>query len=386
MSIRSHRPRQPFVLLPAFALLLAACSAQSGSPGASAGASASASASEAANPSCTASATAPADMTGSLTVLDWAGYDAKDFWTDFGTNYPKVNVGFEIGESDADIFSKMSTGDQADIFHPYTGWLQFYVDNHLVEPIDTSRLTNWDKVPDSFKKIGQVNGKQYFIPWDWGFSSILYRTDKVPSVDSWSVLFDPKYAKHVSMWDDGPAAVTTSSYIHGWDETKITDAQLATIKQEWTDQQANINLTNWAGEPELTAAMASGDVWAAYAWQGAYATLLGQGVPVAYANPKEGRNSWVGVYGIRKGTTNCDLAYRFLDQKLADKTSQNVVDLFYYGSANQTVMNGITDPTLKQAFSLDDPNILSHTNFTPNVTAAQRDAWTAMWAEVKAGK
>jgi spermidine/putrescine transport system substrate-binding protein len=210
MSNRSHRTRQPFVLLPAFALLLAACSAQSGSPGASSAASASAAASEAVNPSCAQGTTAPADMTGALTVLDWAGYDAKDFWTDFAKTYPKVDVGFEIGESDSDIFSKMSTGDQADIFHPYTGWLQLYVDKGLVEPIDTSRLANWDKVPESFKKIGQVNGKQYFIPWDWGFTSILYRTDKVPGgVDSWNALFDPKYAKHVSMWDDGPPRRTS---------------------------------------------------------------------------------------------------------------------------------------------------------------------------------
>ena len=98
------------------------------------------------------------DRTGSLTVLDWAGYDQPDFWTDFKTNYPKVDVSFEIGASDADIYSKMKAGDQADIFHPYTGWLQFYVDEGLVEEIDTSKLTNWDKVPDYFKKMGQING------------------------------------------------------------------------------------------------------------------------------------------------------------------------------------------------------------------------------------
>ena len=325
-----------------------------------------------------------AEMTGSLTVLDWAGYDAFDFWVDFQNTYPKVTVNFEIGASDADIYSKMKAGDQADIFHPYTGWLQFYVDEGLVEEIDTSRLTNWDKVPDSFKKIGQINGKQYFLPWDWGFTSILYRTDKVPEgVDSWAALMNPKFKGHVSTWDDGPGAVTVSAYIHGWDETKITPEQLATIKEEWI-QQRDVNLFYWAGEPELVDAMANGDVWVAYAWQGAYATLLGQGVPVAYANPKEGRNSWVGVYGIRKGSQNYDLALKFLDAKLAAATGNNVVNLFYYGHSNQDVMNGITDPTLKQAFSIDDPNILQKTNFTPNLTAEQRDAWTAMWAEVKA--
>ena len=327
---------------------------------------------------------APEEVSGELTVLDWAGYDAPEFWTDFQQAYPSVDVGFEFGASDADIYSKMAAGDQADIFHPYTGWLQFYIDEGLVEEIDTSLLANWDKVPEEMKVLGQFDGKQYFIPWDWGFTSVLYRTDLVPeAIDSWSSLLDPQYSGHISMWDDGPGAVTVSSYIHGWDETQITDEQLAQIQQEWTDQRDH-NLFYWAGEPELIEAMASGDVSVAYAWQGAYATLLGQGVPVAYANPVEGRNSWVGVYGIRKDTPNYDLALKFLDEKLGEETGNNVVNLFYYGHANQDVMNGITDETLKQAFSIDDPNVLDTTNFTPNLTAEQRDAWTAMWSEVKA--
>jgi spermidine/putrescine transport system substrate-binding protein len=326
----------------------------------------------------------PAEMTGTLSVLDWAGYDAEDFWIDFKNTYPKVTVNFEIGISDADIYAKMKAGNQADIFHPYTGWLKFYVDEGLVEEIDTSKLTNWDKVPDHFKQIGQINGKQYFVPWDWGFTSVLYRTDKIPEgVDSWSALMDPEFKGHISMWDDGPGAVTVSSYIHGYDETNISSDQLSSIKDEWIAQR-DLNLFYWAGEPELVEGMTNGDVWAAYAWQGAYATLLANGVPVAYANPKEGRNSWVGVYGIRKGTENLDLALKFLDAKLGEATGNNVVNLFYYGHANQDVMNSITDETLKQAFSVDDPTILAKTNFTPNLTAEQRDAWTAMWAEVKA--
>ncbi len=322
---------------------------------------------------------------GTLTVLDWAGYDAPDFWTDFQTSHPNVTVNFEIGASDADIYSKMKAGNQSDVFHPYTGWLQFFVDDGLVEEIDTSKLTNWDKVPDSFKEIGQIDGKQYFVPWDWGFTSILYRTDKIPEgVDSWSALLDPKYKGHISMWDEGPGAVAVSSYIHGWDQTKLTDEQLAQAKAEWTAQR-DLNLFYWTGEPELVDAMAKGDVWLAYAWQGAYAQLLSQGVPVAYADPKEGRNSWVGVYGIRKGTENLDLAHKFLDAKLAEATGNNVVNLFYYGHVNEDVMQGITDETLKKTFSLDDPDVLEKTNFTPNLTAEQRDARTKMWTEVKAG-
>ena len=279
----------------------------------------------------------PESVTGEVLVLDWSGYDAEDFWIDFKNANPDVDVTFEIGASDADILAKMMAGSQADVFHPYTGWLQFYVDEGLVEEIDTSRLKNWDVVPDSFKALGQFNGKQYFVPWDWGFSSILYRTDHIETVESWDILLDPQYDGHLSMWDDGPAAVTVSSYIHGYDETAITAEQLEAIKAEWT-AQAPLNTTYWAAESDLVPLVEADEVWAAYAWQGAYATLLSNGVPVGYANPKEGRNSWVGVYGIRKGTPNLDLALRFLDAKLGQATGENLVNLYYYGTANEDVM------------------------------------------------
>src|SRR2546422_655518 len=210
------------------ALLFAACSgAASPSPSPAASSAPSAAPSVAASPSPTPTPIPVDKGTGSLTVLDWSGYDTPDFWIDFKNKYKNVNVAFEFGQSDGDIYTKMKAGDQADVFHPYTGWLQFYVDEGLVAEIDTSRLANWDKVPDKFKQIGQINGKQYFVPWDWGFTSILYRTDKITTpVDSWGILFDAKYKGHLSMWDDGPAAVTVSSDVHSYDETNITADQL----------------------------------------------------------------------------------------------------------------------------------------------------------------
>ena len=295
-------------------------------------------------------------LSGNLTVLEWSGYEDPLYWADFQAANPDVVVNFPFGTSDADVYGKMKAGDESDLFHSYTGWLQFFVDEDLAQPIDTSRLTNWAKVPDSFKQVGQFNGEQWFVPWDWGFTSILYRTDKVPEgVDSWDALMNTAYKDHVSMWDDGPGAVTTSSYIHGYDETAITDEQLADIKQEWIDQKP-LNYNYWtADQTELVPWMKDGSVWVAYAWQGAYATLLYDGVPVAYADPKEGRNSWVGAYGMRKDTTNLDLAYAFLDAKLGQLTGENLVTNFYYGTTNADVMNGITDETLKEAFSVDDP-------------------------------
>ena len=67
---------------------------------------------------------AVAGASGQLAVLDWPGYDEQAFWIDFKNKHPDVTVNFEIGSSDADIYGKIKAGSQADIFHPYTSWLQ----------------------------------------------------------------------------------------------------------------------------------------------------------------------------------------------------------------------------------------------------------------------
>ena len=377
---RSTSPLHALVILSAVALITAC--GPGASPVPSAGPTASAAAVVTAPP---ASETPPDQVTGTLDVFDWSGYEVEDFYVDFAEKYENVTLTFgNMGSSDADIFNQMNTGIRhPDVFHPYTGWLNFYVDEGLAAEIDVSKLKNWDKVPDKFKALGQINGKQYFVPWDWGFSSILYRTDKIDSVDSWAVLTDPQYDGHIMMWEDGPGAVTVSSYIHGWDEMAITAEQLAESKEEWT-RVLCANPTTWVYETDLVDGVQNNDVWAAYSWQGAYATLLGEDLPMAYADPKEKRNSWVGMYGITAESQNYDLALRFVDEKLGAKTGENLVNLYYYGTVNQEVMSAITDETLKEAFSIDDPSILDSTKFTPILTAQQRDDWVAMWTEAKA--
>jgi len=375
MTIQFRSVGRWVALFAVLSLVVAACSG----PGASVSGSAGASAEATATP-------VPEPEPDELTVLEWSGYEAEDFWTDFKSASPDTELSFEFGISDADILALMEGGSEADIFHFYTGWQQFYVDQGLVHEIDTSKLTNWDKVPESFKALGQIDGKQYYVPWDWGFTSIMYNTEHVDEVTSWDALFDPQYADHISMWNDGPAAVSVSAYINGWDETQITAEQLTQIEADWIAQKP-LNAFYWSSEyVELCPNYGPLDeqVWIAYAWQGCYATSLAAGAPVAYANPDEGRNSWVGLYGISATSDSPELALAFLDAKLAELTCSNAVTLFYYGCANQEVMDAIEDPVLIEAFALDDPSILETTNFTPLVTQEQRDAWTTMWSRVQA--
>jgi len=321
---------------------------------------------------------------GSLAVLEWAYYEVLDMSADFCDAHPNVDVTFNFGASDEDIFAKTQAGSGEDIVHFYTPFLKFYVDEGLIQPLDTSKLTHWSEIPNKFQDLCTLDGKVYCVPWDWGYTSILYRTDKIPEgIDSWSALTDKKYAGHVSMWDSGPGAVTVGTYITGYDEANLSDAQLNDIKKIWIGQRP-LNTRYWTAEPDLVADFTSGDVWLAYAWNGAYYQLLTAGVPVAYANPKEGRNSWVGQYAISAKTKNYDLALAFLDGKLAVKTATNLLTEYAYGHVNPKAYGAVTDANLRTALSLDDPTELDRTNFTVPISFDDFQRFVAMWAEVKA--
>src|SRR5512146_873747 len=58
--------------------------------------------------------TPPDQVTGSLNVLDWTGYDAEWAWQDFKNKYKNVSVTFDFGDSDAAQYGKMKGGSQAD--------------------------------------------------------------------------------------------------------------------------------------------------------------------------------------------------------------------------------------------------------------------------------
>ncbi len=359
------------ILLVGAALMLAACQPAAGA------------ATQAPPAAQATSEPAPAEPA-TLTVLEWAYYEVPEMWVEFGQEHPEVEVVFNFGADDPDILAKTLAGSGEDIIHLYTPFLQFYVDEGLIQPIDTSKLENWNKIPQGFQESCTIDGVVYCVPWDWGFSSLLYRTDKIPAgVDSWSALFDEAYAGHISMFDDGPSAVAVAAYILGYDEQNLSDAQLDEIKQMWLDQ-ANLNLFYWGDEASLEAGFTSEDIWIAYAWNGAYYRLLTAEVPVAYADPVEGRNSWIGQYVISANTENYDLALEFLDGKLGEQTATNLLVLYAYGHVVPEYFDAVTDPLLIQALSLDDPSILDHTNFTVPLSSVDRDRFNEMWAEVKA--
>jgi len=148
---------------------------------------------------------------GTMNILEWQGYEAngteaqtygmlagKSYTDDFGPDGPKYT--YIVNDTQAVNKARQV---QFDLMHPCIENLQDYVNGGLVQPWDTSLLPSFKNLNPVLTKKGQIDGQQYFIPWDWGYASILYRTDKVAPEDAtgWELFWNEKYKGRIAMWD-----------------------------------------------------------------------------------------------------------------------------------------------------------------------------------------
>lgn len=325
---------------------------------------------------------------GPLIVLDWSGYEQEVFWQEFKQAYPKVQVEHTFFAEDAEAFAKLQSGFVADLVHPNSSWLQLYVDNDLLQPIDTSKLKNWPQIMEPLAKMGQVNGKQYMVPWEWGYDSILVRTDKVPEMpDSWADLWDPRYQGHVSIFDSAESSIVVGALALGYDPYTMTDQQLEEVKQKLIALKPNL-LGYWTDYTEINQQVASGEVWvAANTWPDAYVALKAEGIAVDYITPKEGRIGWVYGYCIPKSSKNPALAHAYIDAVISKAAMVEMATQYGYGAANMAANDEIVktlDPDVVRVMQLNNPDIVKTTVFMKPLTESQREKWTKVWDEVKA--
>ncbi|MCA9995907.1 MAG: ABC transporter substrate-binding protein [Anaerolineales bacterium] len=331
-----------------------------------------------------------AEGDGKLTILEWSGYEATenpDFFGPFVEKYGE-NFGDKLDyiffAEDAEAYAKIQTDVAADLVHPCNSWWQLYVDNGLVQEIDTSKLSNWSHVNPALAALGQFDGKQYFVPWDWGYESMLVRTDLVPEVPtSWADLWNPQYAGHIALWDSGEANYAMTALAFGIDPWNSTPENDEFIKQKLIELKPNV-LTYWSDYTEAYDLPQTGDAWIVVnAWQDAYANADSNGFAVEYVQPSEGRLGWVCGFGISTNTADLDLAYEYIDASIADSSMAALANTYWYGPANTNALADI-DPYVVEFMELDQANsIQERTSFYQPITEEQRQTRTGIWDEVK---
>jgi spermidine/putrescine-binding protein len=298
-----------------------------------------------------------------LVVHDWAYYQ-KDF-TGFKAYFQKYGVPKYItfNTDQAELARAASGAITYDVTHPCIAYIPDWQAAGLIGAIDTKKFTAWKSVNKELAAPGVVDGKPYGVPWDWGYSTPMYRGDKyVPSAQSWeAILFDKKLRNKVTMYDEGVAIIKIGALINGHQNINtLTQKQIDQSRDTMIKAKANI-VSFWQSETQAMQDFISGKVWVTYAWPDTYAQVVAKAsmknAKVVYMQPKEGMLAWICAFAISAEPKNEDLAYAYLNTAYSTPAMDYLVNAFYTGGAAMTpAIIAKTPKKFVKQFHLDSLN------------------------------
>ena len=323
-----------------------------------------------------------------LTMVIWEGYADPSFAAKFEEENDATINATPMSSSD-DAFGRLQAGGGSnfDLVSASNDVSQRLIDAGLVQPIDTSRLTNYENLYEQFQMPEYItkDGELYGANFAWGPTLMLYNTEEVTEEPtSWRALLDEQYTGKISTWN-APIQIAQYALLldpKPEDPYVLDEEQLAQVRDILVEQRPLIR-TYWNLGDELKQLYASGEVIISDAWPYVGLGLKEQGVPVAEVIPEEGVTGWSDSWMITSGAQNVDLAYKWMDYMIGPDGQMGVLNNNGYAITNRTVIEGL-EPELREALLMDNieegyDSILMWRN-VPNY-----DQWLAIWQEVTAG-
>ncbi|MDO6966515.1 extracellular solute-binding protein [Rhizobium alvei] len=327
-----------------------------------------------------------------LTIFDWSGYEDPAFHPAYTAKHGS-EPDFSFFGDEEEAFQKLRSGFKADLAHPCSQSVVKWREAGLLQELDPAKLTNWKDVLPGIAKMNNLmtssDGKAWFLPFEWGNTLAIYRSDKVTDAEvaSLKAFADPKFKDRVSIGDNVDDAYALASLAIGLkDWTKMTDAQFAEASAFLREVHKNVRLY-WTENTDLSQAMASGEVDLAWGWNETGTTLQKDNIPVTMKkDTAEGHSTWVcGYVRLKDSSATDETAYDFLNAISNPDIATYMVDSWGYGHANGKGMAAV-DPAILKAKGYDNiDKFVDNTLFQSPMPIALREKMIAEFEKIKAG-
>ncbi|WP_413875125.1 ABC transporter substrate-binding protein [Albidovulum sp.] len=272
------------------------------------------------------------------TYFTWGGFDIPEFFKPYVAKYGDLPNFATYGGSEEGL-TKIRGGFVVDVAHPCNSSMPRWAESGFFQPIDTSRLSNWpDIIPELVDLEGNAAeaGNVWMAPFEWGQTSITYRTDlfELQGEESWDMLWDDRYSGRLgSLASAGDAwwcAAIKAGVPFGELHTPEAIAKVAEVLRA----QRPLIRTYTDDTSSLEQALAAGELVAAMTWSSSATALKSQGVPIRFAQTKEGGLGYVCGVMIHKDAPHLDRAYDIVDSLLGVDAGQFVISEYGYGHSN----------------------------------------------------
>ncbi|MBT6725587.1 MAG: extracellular solute-binding protein [Deltaproteobacteria bacterium] len=204
-------------------------------------------------------------------------------------------------------------------------FLQF-IDNKLLAPLDTDRLTNWDKINPTFSESdwATINGEKWGAPILSGMEVLAYNSELVSMEEAltWDTLFSEKYSGQTAYIIQDMMSIVM--LMLGYDGNMVAylndpdkAASIVEEAKQFLIQRKPLVRKYYDSGAEVQQMFVNQDIALGHSWNGPAAALINDGFPLGMTIPREGSYGFVYTYNIANNAPNLDNAYTFLNAILA---------------------------------------------------------------------
>jgi len=302
--------------------------------------------------------------------------------------------------------AELLSGRKADVIAPCLDYIPILVKHNLIQPLDTSLLSNWDNLYPVFQKMAKYNGKPYLSPSNYGTEAIDYlrsafKKHGLREPKTWYDLFHPdelgfdklSNPRRVLMPADAKMGIAMAALSLGFDLDsdkdglwELTDSQLEEVKDVLIHQKPYVLKYSEEIDSELPTLMANEDVYMSLGWAPETLELTSEGYDVIYLLPEEGPLVFLCGNAVTSQTKHVEASHKLVDFYLSEYVEGQVfAEQYWYGITNSVVVGKLkeTDPDLVEGLMLDKPEeALSKGVFEFPLKEGQEEKWDEIWNEV----
>ena len=284
-----------------------------------------------------------------VVVYNWGEYIDPEVLTMFEEE-TGIDVIYEEFETNEILYPKVSSGAIAyDVVCPSDYIIQRMIENGLLSEI------NFDNIPN-IKNIGQQYMDQsrqfdpenkYSVPYCWGTVGILYNKTMVDEpIDSWSVLWDPKYKDNILMQDSvrdafGVALKYLGYSLNSTDLDELTEAKNLLIDQKPLVQAYVID--------QVRDKMIGNEAAIGVIYSGEAIYTQKENPNLEYVIPKEGSNIWIDSWVIPKNAEHKENAEKFINFLCRPDIALKNFEYITYSTPNDAARALIEDEDIRNS-------------------------------------
>ena len=274
-----------------------------------------------------------------LNLYIWSEYLPENIIEKF-TKETSIKVNISTYDSNESLYAKVKLLQNSqsgyDLVVPSTYFVSKMRDEKLLMEIDMSKIDNFKHIDENLTNKAFDPGNKYSIPYLWGSTALCYNAKYVKGeVDSWNILFDPKYSHKILLTDDVREVFHVALKLLGYSGNETNEEHIKQAYEKLKTLIPNVKIFN-SFSPKLNYINEEVIIGLNHNGEAYIASL--ENPDIKYIYPKEGVILWVDSLVIPSNAKNIENAYKFINFLLRPSIAKEISETIGFATANKAAM------------------------------------------------